>query len=534
MAWLAAFFEMIFPGDHPYGCLSLLPPFCAITLAIATRRVVASLLAGVFVGALVLAHGNPLAALTATCEDHLWKSLSDEDHLRVFVFTLGMGAMVGVMQRGGGMEQVVNKLMPLARGRRSGQLTIWLLGLIVFFDDYANTLLLGHTMRPLTDRLRISREKLAYLVDSTAAPVSGLAIVSTWVATEIGLIQSGFDSLPGFDQPVDGFAIFLETIPYRFYVLLALLFVPMVAILGRDFGRMLTAEQKAAGASRESSANVPMPSVKGASWHDAFWPVVVMVGVTVALILATGGQPDPGAAPPSLLTAFGSGDTYLALVYGSLSGLLTAIALSWGRGIISSSDVRESAFEGASHVVGALAILWAAWALSELTKANHLGTGQYLGGLLQNVLDVRFLPTAVFILASLIAFATGTSWGTMGILMPLVIAVTYRMLSDAGAAVSPEDTIMVATIGSVLAGAIFGDHCSPISDTTVLSSQSSGCDHIAHVRTQLPYALLAATVSIALGTLPIGFGVSVWILLPACLVALALFLLAVGRRAEAA
>lgn len=524
---------MLFPGNHAYGCLSLLPPLCAITLAIATRRVVMSLLAGVFVGALVLAQGNPLTALAATCEDHLWKSLSDEDHLRVFVFTLGMGAMVGVMQRGGGMEQVINKLMPLARGRRSGQLTIWLLGLIIFFDDYANTLLLGHTMRPLADRLRISREKLAYLVDSTAAPVSGLAIVSTWVATEIGLIQSGFDNLPGFDQPVDGFAIFLETIPYRFYVVLALLFVPLVAILGRDFGSMLTAEREAADGPPASASKAQESSPQGASWHDAFWPVVVMVGVTVALILATGSPAEPQAPPRDLLTTFGSGDTYLALVYGSLSGLFTAIGLSWGRGILSSSDVRESVFSGASHVVGALAILWVAWALSELTEAKHLGTGQYLGGLLLNALDVRFLPTTVFILASLIAFATGTSWGTMGILMPLVIAVTYRMLAGTGTAASPTDTIMVATIGSVLAGAIFGDHCSPISDTTVLSSQSSGCDHVAHVRTQLPYALVVAAVSMVLGTLPIGFGISVWIVLPLCLIALTVFLLIFGRRVAA-
>ncbi len=520
---------MLFPGDHAYGCLSLLPPLCAISLAIATRRVVLSLLAGVFVGALVLAGGNPIIAVPAMCEEHLWKSLSDPDHLRVFVFTLTMGAMVGVMQRGGGMEDAVNRLLPLARGRRSGQLTVWLLGLIIFFDDYANSLLLGHTMRPLTDRLKISREKLAYLVDSTAAPVSGLAIVSTWVATEIGLIQAGFDSLPGSVAEVDGFAIFLATIPYRFYVVLALLFVPMVAILGRDFGSMRIAEEAAAKSGTQPEFAGKASASAGGSWHDACWPVVVMVGVTVGLIMQTG-RPAAGDPPQDLLTTFGSGDTYLALVYGSLAGLLTAIGLSWGRGVLSLCDVRESAFDGASHVVGALTILWIAWALSELTKANHLGTGEYLGGLLTNALDVRLLPTAVFVLASLIAFATGTSWGTMGILMPLVIAVTFRMLSDTGVPVTPEHTIMVAAIGSVLAGAIFGDHCSPISDTTVLSSQSSGCDHIAHVRTQMPYAMVVGAVSILLGTLPIGFGLSVWVFLPACLVALVVFLLVVGRR----
>ncbi len=521
--------EILFPNGHAYGCLSLLPPLCAITLAIATRRVVMSLLAGVFVAALILAGGNPLVAVPAMCEEHLWASLSDPDHLRVFVFTLTMGAMVGVMQRGGGMERAVGRLAVLAQGRRSGQLTVWLLGLIVFFDDYANSLLLGHTMRPLTDRLKISREKLAYLVDSTAAPVSGIALVSTWVATEIGLIEAGFAGLPAGETDVDGLAIFLATIPYRFYVVLALLFVPLVAILGRDFGSMLVAEREAARATERPAVTSAAQSRAGAGWQDAFWPVVVMVGVTVALILATG-APETGAPPQDLLTTFGSGDTYLALVYGSLAGLATAIGFSWGRGVIDWDDVQQASVSGASHVVGALAILWVAWALSESTKANYLGTGEYLGGLLQGALDVRLLPTAVFILASLIAFATGTSWGTMGILMPLVIVVTHRMLSDSGLTATPDNTIMVAAIGSVLAGAIFGDHCSPISDTTVLSSQSSGCDHIAHVRTQLPYAAVVGGFSVLLGTLPVGFGAPVWILLPTSLVGLALFLLGIGKQ----
>lgn len=222
----------------------MLPPLVAIGLAIATRRVVASLLAGVFTGALIIAAGNPLVAIARTLETHLWSSLSDSDHIRVFVFTLLMGAMVGVMQSSGGMEAIVNGVAPLARGRRGGQLTVWLLGLIVFFDDYANSLLLGNTMRPLTDRLRISREKLAYLVDSTAAPVSGLALISTWVAGEIGYIQDGLEGTVIADS-ANAFQLFVSTIPYRFYVLFTLLMVPLVGLLGRDFGAMFIAERNA-------------------------------------------------------------------------------------------------------------------------------------------------------------------------------------------------------------------------------------------------------------------------------------------------
>jgi Na+/H+ antiporter NhaC len=227
--------------DHPYGLLSLLPPLAAITLAIVSRRVVISLLVGVFVGALVLQDWNLPAAIVATCKDHLWPSLANADHLRVFTFTLLMGAMVGVIHASGGMHGVVNALSPLARNRRSGQLTTWALGLIVFFDDYSNTLLLGGTMQPLADRLKISRAKLAYLVDSTAAPVAGLALISTWIAVEVGYIDDGFAKLPVGAVQVDGFGVFIASIPYRFYVLWALALVAIIGATGRDFGPMLAA-----------------------------------------------------------------------------------------------------------------------------------------------------------------------------------------------------------------------------------------------------------------------------------------------------
>jgi Na+/H+ antiporter NhaC len=516
-------------ADHPFGWLSLLPPLLAIVMAITTRRVLISLFAGIVAGALIVAGGNPLEAAAAALEGYLWSNLVDEDHLRVFAFTLMMGSMVGVMATSRGMEGIINAIAPLARSRRGGQVMVWLLGLIVFFDDYANSLLLGTTMRPLADRLRISREKLAYLVDSTAAPVSGLAIISTWIAGEIGYICSGYEKI-GMSDTVDGFAIFVETIPYRFYVLWALLFVPMVALSGRDFGAMLRAERKIATLSPPKPANASRPKHHG-RWQNAVFPIVVTVIVTLSLIVLTGRQSLSAdeLAAASWLTVFGQGDSYLSLVYGSLAGLSLAVVMPLSQRMLSLDEARSAAFTGARSVSTALAILWLAWALSDVTS-NDLRAGEFLGGLVKGNVPLAWMPTVVFVLSSLVAFSTGTSWGTMGVLMPLVIEATYHVLSDGSQDVSPHHSILIASVGSVLAGAIFGDHCSPISDTTVLSSQASGCDHIAHVTTQMPYALLVASISIVCGTLPVGYGVSVWWLMPLGPILLLACLLALGRK----
>ncbi len=235
--------------DHPYGWLSLLPPLIAIVLAIITRKAIVALLIGVFSGALITAGGNPLRAIWETCEVQLWPTLIDPGKMRVFAFTLLMGALVGIISRSGGMQGLVNVLSRFARGRRSGQLTTWLLGLIVFFDDYTNTILLGSTLRGLFDRLKISREKLAYLVDSTAAPVASLALLSTWIAVELDYIGDGLADTG--DSELKAIELFIASIPYRFYAVMALLFVPMIALTGRDFGPMLKAERASRAQSEE-------------------------------------------------------------------------------------------------------------------------------------------------------------------------------------------------------------------------------------------------------------------------------------------
>jgi Na+/H+ antiporter NhaC len=530
--------------DHPFGIWSLAPPILAIGLAMATRRVVLSLLCGVIAAGIIVSKGDLGAATYFVLETALWSELTSNDHLRVFAFTLLMGAMVGVVQVGGGMLGIVEKLAPLARSRRGGQLMTWLLGLIIFFDDYANTLLLGSTMRPVTDRLKISREKLAYLVDSTAAPVAGLALISTWIAGEIGYIEAGFKDLR-VATDIDGFSIFVATIPYRFYVLLALVMVPLVALLRRDFGPMLAAERKATVSAQlqeeaASSANSPTRHDEVPyRWTIAVIPILAVVAVTAGLIFFTGSEKvktlrTVNVSDTNWIAMVNNGDLYLALVYGSLAGFMAAVVLAKLQGGLANDQISNGAVAGAKKMGAALMILWMAWSLSAATTEDHLGTGVYLAELIEGSISVAWMPTIVFLLASAVAFATGTSWGTMGLMMPLVISSTYRMLVADNPEFDPSSPLLMATIGGVLAGAIFGDHCSPISDTTVLSSQSSGCDHMRHVWTQLPYALLVGTVSVCCGTIPVGFGISVWIALPLAGAALVALLFLLGRRVDSA
>lgn len=545
---------------HPYGWLSLLPPVIAILLAILTRRAIPSLLAGIYCGALITNEGHFVGALYDLLEVHLWPTLIDPSKLRVASFTLLMGGLVGLIIRGGGMRGFVDLIAPLARSRRGGQLTTWLMGLMIFFDDYANTLLLGNTMRAVNDKLRVSREKLAYVVDSTAAPIAGLSLLSTWVAVEIDYIREG---LAGIGNP-SGFSavgLFIDSIPYRFYVLGALLMVPLIAWLQRDFGPMLAAERRAlqgrsgdaqaglGGAAAAPLADDPTRPQRAAHWSFAVVPILVTLAVVILLLLGTGKSAlrqqgiDPSGEP--LRELIGAADSSIALQYGSLCGLLVAMILCRAAGLLDWSAMGRATRHGAALVLPALAILWLASALSRLTgdqpvagtvvvasglaednehphRAHRLYTGAFLSrmiggdataGSAGRELTLRLLPTITFLLAGVVAFCTGTSFGTMGMLIPLVLALTHRMLADRGV-VSPADPLLLATVGGVLAGAVLGDHCSPISDTTILSSQASGCDHIAHVMTQMPYALTVAAVAVLLGTLPVGWGVSPAVLLP--------------------
>lgn len=562
--------------SHPYGFLSLLPPIIAIALAILTRKAVWSLFAGLLVGSLMMRQGNPIDAIYDLFEVHLWPTLIDPGKLRVFSFTLLMGGLVGLIIRCGGMKGFVELISPLARSRRGGQLTTWAMGWVIFFDDYASSILLGNTLRPVCDRLKISREKLAYIVDSTAAPIAGLSLLSTWVAVEIDYIREG---LSGIGDPA-GFSaveLFVASIPYRFYVLGSLVLVALIAILGRDFGPMLTAERRcltgegdngnadrSGSVTRDDESELNTEEIQPSHWINALGPIAVTVAVVIILIYATGASAlakNGDTTSHSLREIVGAADSSVALQYGSLVGLIVAALLCRFQNLLDMRQIMRAIQQGAAVVIPAIAILWFASALSRMTsdrdasgavsinesgeqtyshRDQRLYTGAYLASVItggaaddgQMGLTLKLLPTITFVLAGIVSFCTGTSFGTMGMLIPLVLTLCYNLLAAGGEVVSPDNPLLLATLGGVLAGAVFGDHCSPISDTTILSSQACGCDHIAHVITQLPYALTMAAVAIVFGTLPIGWGVSPLVLLPLQFVALVVILFVFGRRVE--
>lgn len=552
---------------HPFGWLSLVPPLAAIILAIATRKTVTSLIVGILVGGIILASGNPITGVWIALSEFIWAKLIEFSKLQVYGFTLLIGAMIGLVSASGGIRGLVNLIVPFAYTRVRGQVTTWMMGMVIFFDDYANSLLLGGTMREVTDRLKVSREKLSYIIDSTAAPVSGLALISTWVATEIGFIQLGVDQISAENKP-DAFQLFLESIPYRFYTLWALLLVPMIALLRRDFGPMLSAEVRAIrshehhegiGNSGEHSATGSWIDGKLASlaakhdlevdqsltsnWLNAAIPVGTLLVVVLGLLYYTGYEAASETIEnPSLMQIFGKGDSYAALLYGSAVSLVVALIQITPQGLLSGKQVGWSVLMGMKSMLPAILILWFAAALAAETNAPEqlesgamtlgLDTAGYLEGLLGANLPIAMLPSTIFLLAAAIAFSTGTSWGTMGILGPLSVSLTYSMMTAGGQALDPHDPILLTVVGSVLSGAIFGDHCSPISDTTILSSQSCGCNHVEHVRTQMPYALLGAAASILAGTLPIGFGVPIIVCHVFGVTVLVCTLLLIGRDPE--
>ncbi|MBC8425564.1 Na+/H+ antiporter NhaC family protein [bacterium] len=517
------------------GWLSVLPPLLAIGLALITRQVMLSLLLGVWVGAMILVGGNPLSAVLRVGDTYLVDALADRSHAAIILFSTLLFGMVGVLSRNGSMQGVVDVLSRRVRTRRGGQTATATLGLAIFFDDYANTLLVGNTMRPLTDRLSISREKLAYLVDSTAAPVTTVAVISTWVGFEVGLIQ---DSLPAGES---GYLFFLRSLPYNFYPLLTLAMVFLVAVTGRDFGPMAKAEGRAAGGQLLRRGARPAADPKGlapdtaAAGSASPWLAVIPI-LTVVLLTVCGlwwhGRQEllvQGAAADSLREILKAADSLSVLMWSSLGGTLMAIGLSIGARRLDLQGSIDAWIEGARAMLIAMVILVLAWSLSAV--CDELGTGPWLVEASRDVLSPHFLPALAFLLAAAVSFSTGTSWGTMAILIPIILPLAAALPVGDGVSAQLREVIALASTSSVLAGAVFGDHCSPISDTTILSSMASGSDHMDHVRTQLPYALVAGGVAVCVGYLPAGFGLSPWISLLCGALLLAALVRWRGRRA---
>ncbi|MDT8322641.1 MAG: Na+/H+ antiporter NhaC family protein [Bacteroidota bacterium] len=503
------------------GVLSILPPLLAIVLALLLRQVIVSLFVGVWLGAVFVFDYDPFGGFLRVLDHYIIDALADPDHMSIIAFSMLFGGMVGVISKSGGTLGIASQLTRIARSARGGQLATWLLGFVIFFDDYANSLIVGNTMRPITDRLRISREKLAFLVDATAAPVTAVLFISTWIGYEVGLIDAAMKSVDL--QAHNAYAVFLDMLPYSFYPILTLVFGLLIAATGRDFGSMARAEHRAHSSGQlyrdgaqlatdltDSAAVLPDAGVRPRWWNAAV-PIVVVVLGALGGLYYTGHEAIAAAGGDdfSLGSVIGAANSYKAMLWASLLSCVTAIVLAVGQRILRVSEAMDAWFNGLKSMLLAMLILTLAWSIGQITAELH--TADYLVQVLKGSLPPQWLPALTFLVAAVISFSTGTSWGTMGIIMPIVIPLSVVLGQDAGLAADPAYGVTLGTIASVLSGAVFGDHCSPISDTTILSSMASACDHIDHVRTQLPYALLVGVVSISVGLIPSAFGLSPWI-----------------------
>jgi len=522
------------------GWESIIPPVLAIGLALLTRQVVVALFLGVLVGA-TLIEGNLFFAFLRVGDQYLMGALANKDHAAIILFSTILGGMVGVLSRSGATEGIVHWISTHVRSRRGGMISTAAMGTVIFFDDYANTLLVGSTMRPLTDRLKISREKLAWLVDSTAAPVTTVALISTWVGFEVGLIQ---DAMAKLNQGGQAYTFFLRSLPYSYYPLLTIFFVYLISLTGRDFGPMLAAEKRAIlegkvlrpGSQPASDAPVLAKTLSDDPDHKPAHPAlagvpILSVIITTALGLYFGGRHgalEAGISSPSLRDILNNADSFAVLTWAALVGTVLAVLLSFFSRRLKLSEALDGYLDGARAMVIAVTILILAWSLSAVCE--QLDTAGFLVTVSQQVLSARLLPSVVFFLAAAVSFATGTSWGTMAILMPLVYPMGMELPAAAGLSVAVATHIHLASISAVLAGAVFGDHCSPISDTTIMSSLACGSDHVDHVRTQLPYALTVGLVAVICGYLPVGFGLSPWVSLGMGMVAIVLVVWRLGRK----
>lgn len=457
---------------------ALWPAVCALVVIVLTRHAALGLGSGVVAGVLLIHKGNPGAALRAVFSDYVFPSLDGPWHVGAIIFTLILGAFAGLLEKSGGFDTILTRMLSKARDPRRRLLgSVYVIGLLCFFDGLANSLLTGRIARPLADRTGVSRERLAWVVDSTSSPVACVAFISTWIATQLSLIREGLEGAP---FPVEPYALYFQSIPGNPYCLLTLVLVPLAVFLKYQPRAMERYLPRDAETSDETDA-------AGTSPVRAMVPLLALVlGIFAAFPLLSDPMTNPLSSKGWREAFSGDAGPY-ALVAGSLIGLAVAWMM-YPKGRKISPD--EAAYHGAANLLPALIILVLAWSLGNVFSA--LGAGEVLAGLLADGFRVAWLPLAVFGCGALMSFATGSSWGTMGLLMPLALPATLVAAEASGLPAEALATLVPAVIGAVFGGAVFGDHCSPFSDTTVVSAIASGCEPIAHVHSQLPFAAIAA------------------------------------------
>lgn len=493
---------------------SVIPPLLAITLAVITTRLFLSL--GVAVGSgLILAWINHEQGISLNMlfSEVIWFARAitvgndgiDLFNIWVIIFVLFMMSMISVVIASGGIAGAISILSKFARGPRSTQFIAALMGTVIFIGDYSNAMLVGPTMRPLTDKYKVSREKLAYIVDSTSAPIAGLAFVSTWIGYEVGLFNGVAENI-GLDS--DGYAMFFDALPFRFYCILTIIFVLINTLSGRDYGMMQGAQIRAKTTGDVSGTDAKVMGGISADLNTSngkYQILSAFIPLTLLFTMILGGLWIDGEGTGSVLSltswrdALSNANNVKILASAAITAFVTAILCGKLISRMSYSEIGKAIKEGLSGTLLPLGIILCAWGIK--ASCDKLMTGQFIASLLSDVVSPLWFPALVFVVASLTSFATGTSWGTMAILIPTAIPVAFLL---------DNNTYGITTIiclGAVLDGAIFGDHCSPISDTTILSAIVSSCDPMHHVRTQIPYALTVALVALVCCYLPAAFGI---------------------------
>lgn len=473
---------------------SLVPPVVAIGLALITKEVYSSLFIGVLMGGILYSGFSFEGTITHIFEDGMINVLSDSYNVGILIFLVILGTMVCLMNRAGGSAAFGQFAADHIKGRVGAELATILLGCLIFIDDYFNCLTVGSVMRPVTDKFKVSRAKLAYLIDATAAPICIIAPISSWAA-----------AVTGFVEGEDGFSIFVRAIPYNFYAILTIVMMIGMVLLRTEFGSMKFHEKNALKGDLYTTPGRPYDtekqpevSVRG-TVLDLLIPIISLIICCMVGMLYTGGF----FSGEDFVTAFSQSDASLGLTMGSFFGLLITIGLYQVRRVLKFSECMACIPEGFKSMVPAIMILSFAWTLKAMT--DSLGADVYVATVVASSARslLNFLPAIIFVVGCFLAFATGTSWGTFGILIPIVVAVFENSNPD----------LMIISISACMAGAVCGDHCSPISDTTIMASAGAQCEHVNHVTTQLPYAVTAAVVSFV-SYIIAGFVQSAWIALP--------------------
>lgn len=557
------------PGKF-YGLWVLVPALAAILFALIARQVIIALILGILVASGMMCHlagiNNPLNFVTFAVDHYLIGAIvsmkSDGsginlDHVKILIFTLFIGAMIGVMESSGGTRAMVQKIASTIRTRRKGQVGSLGAGLLIFFDDYASAMILGPGLRPVFDRLRISREKLSYIVNTCAVAVASL-FIGTWLAMQISFIDTGFQGLkgstPGFLEGINANTTFWACIPYRTYTILCLVMVLLVGLTGRDFGPMKKAERAALAGSGPAVESTNVPS--NGRWLLAFFPTLVLVGLTIFLMNYTGYQVMKAEGRPLGLDNFKNitdirdsigellkrSDSHFAMLYASLSAATLAILMAVFSRALTIRGSMDAAVRGMTHMFAACIVLVLAWGLAKASNELQLGdvTRDFLNRKVQaGEFSASWIPLCSFLAACLVSFSIGTSWGTMSLLCPPIIQISAGLF--AGMQSDAALQMFYASVGGVMAGAVFGNNCSPLSDTTVLSSIFCDCELESHVRTQLPYGLAVVIASVAanegISRLLAAYAPTfhanywnVWFALGSGALILLLLLLIIGRR----